>query len=75
MIKSTINIKVSVDEKITFSQFQRIHTSLEAEINRFLLSLIINNQVMQDKGEPCSLVTHAVIPSFPSVGNLGSPTV
>lgn len=68
MTKSQINIGVSVEGQITVDQLDKIHNKIEAELHRFLLSLIINNQIKVE-GEPCLVATPVVSLFNPNVGN------
>lgn len=68
-MKSQIEIRASIEGEITLQQFERIHHQLEAEIHRFLVSVITNKQV---KGKPCYAI-HVESPSIPTAGLLATP--
>jgi hypothetical protein len=68
-MKSQIEIRASVEGEITPQQLALIHSKLEAEIHRFLVSIIANNQV---KGHIWN-ATHAENQSIQNAGLLVSP--
>lgn len=68
-MKTQLNIRASVEGEISLQQLALIHSKLEAEIHRFLVSIITNKQI---KGEPCS-ATHVVSPLPQNDGLLATP--
>jgi hypothetical protein len=68
-MKTQLEIRASVEGEISLQQLALIHSKLEAEIHRFLVSIITNKQI---KGEPCS-VTHVVSQLPKKDGTLATP--
>lgn len=48
---NTLEIKVSVNNSITETQWIELHSKLQAEVHRFLFSLLITNGVIPDRKE------------------------